>query len=241
MGLQNKGIVDLKEYVEKTFCPLDIFGTTDFHPVARIIWKETWYRGKWNWFLVPYKKRAHLSTHIAVAVLGKDGRKWIMEMDHTKLRDRYVSTDGSNCILSQEEWVCFSEKDRKSFRKIQVTSGLILSPLEKYMTTNPKDAHVCWVGRSLGIRNGQMRNRANELMFEYYRMGVNYDYKDLFSFPSFLQKAKIHGSEDVLICSELPQRIFQHLGILNNIEKPMSPMDWQVDRKITYPIRETTV
>jgi len=233
------GIVDLKDYLERAFCPMDILGTTSFSPLARIIWSQTWRKGKWfNWFL-PYSQRVHLSTHIAVAVLGKDGRKWIMEMDETSLQDRYIN-ELEGKLIDKLDWDCLSPEDQLLYKKVKINTGCMLRPFEKYMTENVKDDHVCWIGRSLGLHDEHIRHAANELMFMYYHGGVEYDYKDLFSFPKFLKKLKLHGKEDVFICSELPQRVFQQLGIIKNVEQAMSPMDWQVNRTITYPVREFT-
>ena len=240
MGLQNKGIVDLKSYVEQEFQPLDILGTTSYSALARIIWSQTWRKGKWFNFFIPYHKRAHLSTHIAVTVLGKDGRKWIMEMDHTSLQDRYLN-ELEKTLIDETDWICLSPEDQALYRKVKINTGLMLRPFEKYITENIKNEHVCWIGRSLGIQDSAGMHAANELMFKYYRVGVEYDYKDLFSFPKFLHKFKLHGTEEAFICSELPQRVFQKLGIIRNVERVMSPMDWQIDRTITRTIKECKV
>jgi len=240
MGLQNTGIVDLKSYVEQEFQPLDILGTTSYSAIARIIWSQTWRKGKWFNFLIPYHKRAHLSTHIAVTVLGKDGRKWIMEMDYTSLQDRYINE--SECsIIDKIDWECLSPKDQALYKNVKINTGLMLRPFEKYITENVKNDHVCWIGRPRRIQKESVLYAANELMFIYYRAGVDYDYKDLFSFPKFLQKLKLHGTEDAFICSELPQRVFQQLGIIRDVERVMSPMDWQIDRTITRTIKECKV
>lgn len=235
-----KGIVDLKGYVEKDFQPLDILGTTSYSALARIIWSQTWRKGKWfNWF-IPYIQRAHLSTHIAVTVLGRDGRKWIMEMDGTSLQDRYLN-ELDNVLIDKLDWDCLSPEDQALYRKVKINTGLMLRPFEKYITENVKNDHVCWIGRSLGIQDEAVLHAANELMFMYYHAGVEYDYKDLFSFPKFLKKLKLHGTEEVFICSELPQRVFQQLGIIRNVSQAMSPMDWQINRTISRTIKECKI
>lgn len=231
-----KGAVDLTNYMLNSFQPLDIFGTTDYNPLARIIWKETWYKGKWYWFLIPYVKRAHLCTHIAVSVIGKDKRKWLMEMDVTKMRTRYLKeVDGS--IIAPEEWTLLDDGDKCAYKEIQVPSGLLLSEFNKYMPEKIRDRHITWIGRPYGLKTDALRMEANEKMFDLYRKGVEYDYMDLMSFTSLASKYQMHGSKDVFICSELPQRVFEHLGIMPASEQPMSPMQWQLNRNFTYNVR----
>lgn len=231
-----KGTVDFPHYLINHFKPMDILGTTDYNPLARLIWKETWFKGKWWWWLVPYVKRMHLCTHIAVMVLGKDKYKWVMEMDVSKLRNRYIK-DADGSILSPMEYIALSKGDRCGYRLLRVNSGLILSPIEKYMPVNKKDRHITWIGSPYGLGTDEKRFEANEKMFELYRKGVEYDYLDLLSFTSLTKKLKIGGTDDAFICSELPQRVFEQMGILPPAVAPMSPMQWQNDRRFTYNVR----
>ena len=215
-------MIDFKHYMNNQAQALDLIGTTSYGFLARAIWRSTWNKGRLAWFK-PYHKRAHLSTHTAMVCIGKDGRKWIIEMDMTRWQPRYVSKDRKE-IFGPED--LYDIAGRKDLDTIRVFSGVKLTKPEEYFTDKIRDPHVCWIGRFPGF-NDYTLNKGNEWLFETYREGVPYDLADILGEWVVTKKLKISGSSNVYICSELAQRCFEHICVLQKTITTMDPRDWQ--------------
>ncbi len=222
-------MIDFERYMTTNFRPLDVIGTTSFGPIAREIWRNTWGKKSiLSWF-TGYAKRANYSTHTAITCVGKDGRPWLMEMDMTKKRKRYISRDLKNVLLP-EEYLYVKHSCSDKFKEVNVFSGVIRSEPSKYFTDNIKSAHVCWIGRCQQLDRYQM-DRGNEWLFEKHREGVPYDYLDIIALWDIAKKMKILGSSNIYVCSELVQRCYEHINILPKQIAPMTPMDWELDKR----------
>lgn len=230
-------MIDFKSYMEKHFQPLDIIGTTSYGPIAREIWRNTWAKGKLSAMFIWYKHRANLSTHTAITCLGRNGKKWIMEMDNTQKQKRYISTDLKN-MIDPEEYKLVEHSLSGSFREVNIFSGVILSKSEKYYAENICSPHICWIGRFPQLTDPIIKN-GNEWLFERFREGVSYDYLDILAQWKLTETWKILGSSNIYICSELVQRCFEHCGILAKQDAPMTPMNWQkLSNLITLTVKE---
>ena len=218
-------MIDFEKYINSNFMPLDVIGTTNFSPIAKAIWRYTWGSKLpfLSWF-TSYKKRSMLPTHTAITCVGKDGRPWLMEMDMTKCRVRYISEEMQN-ILTSEEYDLVKHSLGGMFVKKYVFSGITKSSPEKYYTKNIKQAHVCNIQRSMILDRIQM-GKGNEWLFEKYREGVPYDFNDIIALSGLSKKIKILGSSNIFVCSELVQRCYESIGVLPRNGIPMTPKDW---------------
>lgn len=218
-------MIDLKKYFEVDFKPLDVIGTTSFGVVPRQIWRNTWGRGKRLSLFYPYSKRASNSTHTAITCMGNDGRKWIMEMDNTIPRKRYISESLKKVILP-EEYEFVQPSLKKGFKEVTIFSGVKLTYPHAYFTNNIRHAHACWIGRYEEMSD-DMAKRGNEWLFDKYREGVPYDYFDILALWKWTKCLKVLGLSTIYICSELVQRCFEHLNIIQYSVAPVTPKQWQ--------------
>ena len=220
-------MINFEKYIEEQFQPLDVIGTTNFSPIAREIWRNTWERGNPLALFKWYPKRKNLSTHTAVTFLGKDGQRWLLEMTNTKYVFRFVNIENGRMLLPQE-WVALKDGEQSMYRKVKILSGLKLSKPEKYFADNERRAHVCCIRRYINIDQKSMAI-GNEWLYKRYKEGVPYDYNDIIALWNFAEKLGINilGSQDIYVCSELPQKLFEYLGILEHSYIPMTPMQWQ--------------
>lgn len=229
-------LIDFRKYIEERFKPLTIIGTTSFGPVDRIIWHNTWAQNDPFWWFRWYRSRAMKATHIAVTAIGLDSRKWIFEMDMTKRIVRYVSDDGD--IKLPEEYEAMHYDMKLRYREVFIFSGLERHDPSKYYADNIYSAHVCWIGEYTRFDSGNLDD-GNEWLFDKYRNGVPYNYADILLHWDFARKIGINvmGSPEIYICSEMPQRLFEHLGVFQISNHVMTPMEWQVSpiiRTIKY-------
>jgi hypothetical protein len=228
-------MVNLQKYIENDFIPLDILGITSYGIVARAIWRNTWAKGNPLSIFYPYSKRLTLSTHTAVACIGSDGRKWLMEMDNSRCRLRYIARDGKNLLLP-EEYDGVDPSQKKHFQKIRIFSGLKRTDPVEYVTDKSKSAHVCWIGRYSILDKESIRD-GNEWLFDKYREGVPYDYYDLLALWKWTRKLRVFGNSSVYVCSELAQRCYEHINALEYSVTPMTPMDWQKSALMTSVVK----
>lgn len=224
-------MINFKKYIDNHFKPLDVIGTTSFGVTARAIWMNTWGRKKvLSWFS-PYWRRANCSTHTAITCLGKDGRKWLMEMDNTKSCKRFVSEDLKSVLLP-EEFELIEHSLKSNYHEINVFSGIKLTKPEDYYTDNIYNPHVCWIGRYPYIDYDRIQ-KGNEWLFDKYREGVPYDYVDIIALWNIGKRIDILGSSNVYVCSELVQRCYEAVGLLTYSEIPMTPQEWQEHKMMT--------
>jgi len=220
-------MINFEKYIDEKFQPLDVIGTTNLSFIAREIWRNTWERGNPLALFKWYPKRKNLSTHTAVTFLGLDGRKWLLEMTNTGSRVRFVNTENGRIILPQE-YVALKDGEQSMYKKVKILSGLKMSQPDKYFADNENRAHVCCIKRYINIDKTDV-GRGNEWLYKKYKFGVQYDYRDIVALWDFAEKLGINviGSKDIYVCSELPQKLFEFLGILQESFIPMTPMDWQ--------------
>lgn len=219
-------MIDLCRYFEKDFASLDVIGTTSFGAIPKAIWRYTWgkqFRFPW---IKSYMFRANQSTHTAITCVGRNGKKWIVEMDNTSPQNRYVSIELGQILLPEEyDQVKHSLSDK--FQEVRIFSGVKLTNPEKYFSKNIRNPHACWIGR-YPFFDEEQKICGNEWLFEKVRSGVKYDYMDI---PGLMAMAKnkkgVIGSTDVYVCSELVQKCYEHIGILRKTPIPMTPQDWQ--------------
>jgi hypothetical protein len=215
-------MIDFQKYLVHRIRPLDIIGTTSFGVLPMVIHRNTWGG------IGLYKKRAMLSTHTAITAIGKDGRYWIIEMDATKKKDIYISADGKK-IIGEEEYHNNADM-RGKWTKTHIISGVKLTDPREYITNNIRDPHVCWIGEA-PLTPKQIKD-GNEYLFDIYHHGRRYDYADVAGLWKVLSALHITGSPEELICSELAQRVYEHIGYFKHRVKPMTPRQWQISRKM---------
>lgn len=219
-----------ERYINSAFRPLDIVGTTSYGIIPRAIWRMTWGRKRRiRWFL-PYRFRAMHSTHIAVASIGRNGQPWLIEMDGGKFRTRYVSRELGQ-MVTPDEFSILEHSCKDLFEKVKIFSGVSLTEPQKYMTRRIRAAHVCWIGRMPSLAEKQLSS-GNEWLYDKYRHGVPYDYADLIALWNISKSLQVIGSDNIYVCSELPQKCFEHIGVFRKSIIPMTPMDWQINKKI---------
>lgn len=221
---------EIVQYFQQNFKPLDIIGTTSAGIVAKKIWTKTWGRGKPLVALYPYFRRKNQSTHSAITCLGKDGRRWLMEMDLTKKQKRYVSEDLIE-ILLPEEYEEIKQTSVKRYDVFYVLSGIKLTDPQKYLTDNLNKPHICWIGRYEGIKQEDLIV-GNEWLFDKCRNGVPYDYADIIALWGIIKKVKFWGIPNLYICSELIQRCYETIGLINKSIIPMTPQQWQENKML---------
>ena len=146
-------------------------------------------------------------------------------MDNTHSQKRYVTTDLRDVLLP-EEYKRVEHSLKNYFHEVNIFSGLKLTDPEEYYTNNIRAPHVCWIGRC-DLIGKDKRNRGNEWLYDKYWKGVPYDYFDLIALWTLTKKLKIYGTDNIFICSELIQRLFEYLDLLEYSIFPITPQEWQ--------------
>lgn len=219
-------MIDLKKYFKNNARIGDIATTTSFGLLPRIIYKKTWGKRR---KLLPYRKRAHLGTHVAIVI--KYRGKWcFIEMDATSVQKRYYYTL-TNEIFTPREYAQVKHAVERECIAFRIVSGCEITPWKEYATDNLRSPHICWIGRHPEV--GTVAEDMNEWYINKYRYGVKYDFCDLPTFMEWNKRIGIVGSKNEYICSELPEAAFQVMNIrTRDYSKPWSPMDWQKDSKM---------